>query len=116
MAMVNVCKGALVGAANVVAVAAVTAVTLGRENSGEVFAILAVAGLLPGLLVGALLGWICGRLRELRLFVTGLLAVMAVILLGACTVPLLIAPALLPTVGFCCVLERWTRAGSAPLT
>ena len=124
-------KGALVGAANVLAVAICIALAIAHGPRGvgdpeelgylaplfprDAFALVLVLGLAPGILAG----WLLGRLvdgvrapaftRTLALAVPSLLTVAVLGVLSA--QPQLIVPALLPTGVAVLALERWTRSG-----
>lgn len=122
-------KGALLGGANVVAVAICIALAIAHGPRhvgdpeelgyiapvfpGDAFALVLVLGLVPGVLAGCLLGRLVGDLRApalLRSFVLAVPSALVVLVLGIITQqPQLITPALLPTGVAVLVLERWTR-------
>jgi len=122
-------KGALLGGANVLAVAVCIALAIAHaprhigdpEELGysslfpsDAFALVLVLGVFPGILAGALLGRFAGGLRApapLRVLALAAPAVLVVIFLGGMIAqPQLITPALLPTGVAVLVLERWTRS------
>ena len=122
-------KGALVGAANVLAVSICIALAIahGPRDIGDpeelgyiaplfpadAFALVLVLGLGPGILAGWLLGRLVDGVRAPALTRTLALAVpslLVVVVLGGLTAqPQLITPALLPTGVAVLALERWTR-------
>jgi hypothetical protein len=122
-------KGALLGAANVLAVATCIAIRLAHgprtigdpEELGyiapvrpdEAFILVLMLGLGPGILAGVGLAKIARGVTapaHVRLFVLALPALLMVLVLGVLTAQFhLIAPALLPTAIAVVALERWVR-------
>jgi len=122
-------KGALLGGANVLAVATCIALMLANGprdigdpeelghltplHPGDAFALVLVLGLVPGMVAGMWLGRFAEGLggpaviRTLALAVPSLLVV--IVLGGVTQQPDLIVPSLLPTGVAVLALERWTR-------
>jgi len=125
-------KGALIGAANVLAVAVCIALAIAHGPRhvgdpeelgylsplfpGDAFVLILVLGLGPGILAGWLLGRLVDGVRASALTRTLALAVpsqlVVIVLGGLIGQPQLIVPALLPTGVAVLVLERWTRPRS----
>jgi hypothetical protein len=133
-------RGALLGAATIAAIALGLAVAVAIEpphgyygdpeelgfgippwtgriaGSREVLLVVLAAGAVPGLIGGALLGWVAGKLAGAhvaeRLVVLGSLVGLPVLLLVAIRLPLwpLVA---LPLLAGTAALERWTRGAPA---
>lgn len=114
-----VAKGLALAAANVVLVAIGIAVAGQRPvvhlgGIPDVAAAIIVYGGVPGLLTGAILGWLAQAIeaqdRRLRMFVLTALAIIAVAMLGAAfDMPRDVVPACVPTIACALTLERWTR-------
>lgn len=122
-------RGVLVAAANVGVVAVATAVwvafvpipynrLLREALSDDVPAVNTISivfvALVPGLVIGALLGWFAGKFVErstsTRVAIIAAPAVASVaVLIAAVGVESLMIPATLPTFASALVLERWTR-------
>ncbi len=109
--MSAVTKGLLAGLTNLI----VCGLALGLDEGHiiSVMGIVLVIGVAPALLVGALTGWIGGRLPAYRPLVMAWLPLTVVVTLGVLSEPSLIGPAILPTLIGSLVLERWTRPNLA---
>jgi hypothetical protein len=124
-------KGALLGIANVCAIACLAgiaiALDLPRSHGGELGAgdlpgrnpalqlaqLIVIVGLVPGTVAGALLGWMATSVqcaRALRLTMVAGPAMLVVAWLGAVMGRLeLVVSACIPTLVAAVILERWTR-------
>jgi hypothetical protein len=108
----NGLKGTLLGAANVCVVALGFAVMEFRDASEavQVFWLVAIIGMLPGMGTGLVLGTLAGRLEHGRLPILVTLALAMVVLLGTMLgTDELILLASIPTIAAASILERWTR-------
>jgi hypothetical protein len=69
-------------------------------------------GMLAAVVIGGGLGKLAERLVSWRRFLLVGLAVVAVVVVGALSIPSYIEPALVPAIVMALVLERWTRHGA----
>jgi hypothetical protein len=117
-----VAKGLALAAVNVLVIAigiAIAGESVLHLRGRDVVTAIIAYGSVPGLLTGAVLGWL-GQVLEardprLRMLVLTALAISVVVVLGATfELPRYIAPACLPTIAGALALERWTRKRPVP--
>lgn len=107
----SVLKGIVVGVGNVVAVAVGLGLTQGSlTDNSQLVTVVCVLGVVPGIIAGAAIGYLAGRLAILRRLTLASLAVFAVVVLGLLIEPAFIWFASIPTIVAALALERWTRA------
>jgi hypothetical protein len=106
----SVLKGIAVAICNVLVVAVGLSVTQRSMAGGsDMFCVVCVLGGIPGVVAGAVIGFVAGRLPVLRRLALVSLAVFAVVVLGILIEPTLIAFASAPTIVAALALEGWTR-------
>ncbi len=106
-------KGLLVGLVNLVVVGFLIGVEEGVSYLPEIMVVILLVGAGPALGVGALCGWLGGRLSMLRRVALITIPMTIVTVLGVLSDTSLIAPAVLPTLIGSLVLESWTRPNLA---
>lgn len=106
-------KGLLVGLVNLVVVAFLIGVEEGVRFLPQIVVVISIIGAGPALGVGALCGWIGGRLPALRRVALVMIPMTVVTMLGVLSDTSLIAPAIAPTLIGALVLEHWTRPNLA---
>jgi len=106
-------KGLLVGLANLFAVALLIGLGEPLRHLPAILMIIGIIGAAPALAVGALCGWLGGRVPVFRRVSLIIIPAFAVIALGVLTEASLIGPALVPTVIAALLLEYWTRPNLA---
>lgn len=111
MSAVN--KGLIAGFVNLVMVGFLFGLDEGVRHIGAVMLIVLIIGCGPALAVGALVGWVGGRLPAFRRLVMVFVPMCVVVALGVLSEASLIAPAVLPTMLGSLVLEYWTRPNLA---
>lgn len=102
-------KGLLVGLVNLVVVALLIGLEEGLRDLAAVLAVITVIGSVPALGIGALCGWLGGRMTELRRLSLVAIPMTMVMALGLLSDTSLIGPAVLPTLLSALGLEYWTR-------
>ncbi len=109
-------KGLLVGLVNLVLVGFLIGVEEGLRYLPQIMVVILLIGAGPALGVGALCGWLGGRLAMLRRVALITIPMTIVTALGLLSDPSLIGPAVLPTFLGSLALEYWTRPNLATRT
>jgi len=106
-------KGLILGGSNVLAVAGALGFVEGLHSphtAVDMAIAVTLLGMVPGLVVGGVLGYLAGRVTVHRFVLLATLALGAVAVLGALTEPGFIPFAAAPTLPLALALEHWTRA------
>ena len=111
--MPAVAKGLILGFVNLMVVGLLIGFDEGVRHLSAVLTTILVIGIAPALAVGALVGFLGGRLSVFRRLVMVWLPLTVVVVLGVLSEARLIGPAVLPTMIGSLVLEYWTRPNLA---